>query len=174
MESSARGSRRIDDAAGSDAQRLPRGGDSRGPNGSPNLDGDRSPLISYFREIASIPTFTREQEVTLAKEVEAATTALKRAILSLPLAAEETVRVWRGLRKRKRVTGRLSESFGSGSSDGGQYTAKVDAVLARVERLLARRRKLADSAAQLVVVLARDVFRDDGEGADEKLVEDDS
>jgi RNA polymerase primary sigma factor len=148
VETSARGSRRIDDAADSDARRLARGRDVRDPNGSPNIDGDRSPLVSYFREIASIPTLTREQEVTLAKEVEASTAALKGAILSVPLAAEETVRVWRGLRERKRVTGRLSESFGSGSSDGEQYTAKVDSVLAKVERLLARRRKLAGSAEE--------------------------
>src|SRR5690554_1465427 len=34
-------------------------------------DRERSALVSYFRDIASIPTLTKEHEVLLAKEIEA-------------------------------------------------------------------------------------------------------
>ncbi|UCE87209.1 MAG: sigma-70 family RNA polymerase sigma factor, partial [Deltaproteobacteria bacterium] len=147
MDVPARGSQRLDNAADSPSRRPARAGAARTPGGAPNTEGDRSPLIAYFRDIAVLPTLSREQEVFLAKELEAANAALKDAILAVPLAAEETVRIWRGLRTRKRVTGRLSESFGSGSSDGGQYTARIDAILGGVERLLARRAALMRPAS---------------------------
>ena len=41
--------------------------------GEAERSSDRGSLVSYFRDIAEIPTLTKEEEVLLAKEIEAAT-----------------------------------------------------------------------------------------------------
>ena len=99
-------------------------------------------LSTYFSEIAPIPTLSREEEILIAKEVEAATFAFREALLSLPWVARETVRRWRELAESDRTTARLSESFGAGPAESG---AKVDASLSKVERLLRRRERRADA-----------------------------
>ncbi len=112
---------------------------------------DRSALVSYFRDIASIPTLTKEHEVILAKEIEASTIAFREGMLSILLTAREVLRIWHGLKRDERVTGKMSESFGSGSPDGADLTAVVDVALAKVEKLLREREKLgrrADAAAR--------------------------
>ncbi len=103
---------------------------------------ERSALVSYFRDIASIPTLTKEHEVLLAKEIEASTLAFREAVLSIPLTAREVLRIWHGLKQEDRVTGKMSESFGSGSPDGADLTALVDRALVRVERTLREWEKL--------------------------------
>jgi len=102
-------------------------------------DRERSALVSYFRDIASIPTLTKEHEVLLAKEIEASTRSFRQGMRSIPMVAEEVIAIWRELKAEERVTGKMSESFGSGSPDGEDLTAKVDEALSRVEKLLGQR-----------------------------------
>lgn len=102
-------------------------------------DRERSALVSYFRDIASIPTLTKDHEVLLAKEIEASTLAFRQGMRSIPMVADEVIGIWRELKAEERVTGKMSESFGSGSPDGEDLTAKVDEALARVEKLLGQR-----------------------------------
>lgn len=102
-------------------------------------DRERSALVSYFRDIASIPTLTKEHEVLLAKEIEASARAFREGMRSIPMVADEVIAIWRELKAEERVTGKMSESFGSGSPDGEDLTAKVDEALSRVEKLLGQR-----------------------------------
>jgi RNA polymerase primary sigma factor len=103
---------------------------------------DRGALVSYFRDIADIPTLQKEHEVLLAKEIESATRDFRDAILSIPWTAEEVVRIWTELKAEGRATGKISESFGSGSPDGEDLGAHVDACLAKVEGCMRRRANL--------------------------------
>jgi len=114
-------------------------------------------LEAYFQDIAQVPTFTREEEVLIAKELEAATRELHQAILAIPLTARIVVQKWRKTRASGRVTGKLSEAFGSGSDAGAELTARVDACLGAVEKRLERR------AAALASGNAARVRRLDGE-----------
>ena len=54
-------------------------------------DRERSALVSYFRDIAAIPTLTKDHEVLLAKEIEASTRAFREGMRSIPLTAREVV-----------------------------------------------------------------------------------
>lgn len=101
---------------------------------------DRSALGSYFDDIAAIPTLTKEEEVMLAKEIEASTYEFKTNVLSIPYTAKEVLAIWHSLRVENRVTGKMSESFGSGSPEGEDRSAQVDQSLTKVERLIERRR----------------------------------
>ena len=55
-----------------------------------NVDPDeevarnRNTLLSYFNDIASIPTLKKEEEVMLAKEMESATFEMRTGILAVP------------------------------------------------------------------------------------------
>jgi len=109
---------------------------------------ERSALVAYFHDIASIPTLTKEQEVLLAKEIEAATHEVKDTILSIPFTAREAVRTWRSLQEENRVTGKMSESFGSGSPEGENRSAQVDDALVRVEALFQRYVAFAERGAK--------------------------
>lgn len=100
---------------------------------------ERGALVSYFRDIAEIPTLGKEEEVLLAKEIEAATLAFRELITTIPWTAAETVRVWRGLKAESRATGKMCESFGSGSPEGEDLGARIDAILGRIENLLGKR-----------------------------------
>lgn len=102
-------------------------------------DRERSALVSYFRDIAAIPTLTKDHEVLLAKEIEASTLAFRDGMRSVPFVAREVVGIWRGLKGEDRVTGKMSESFGSGSPDGEDLTARVDQALIDVATQLERR-----------------------------------
>ena len=102
---------------------------------------DRDPLASYFGDIAPLPTLTRDDEVMFAKEIEAAAAEFRAAVLSVPWAAAETVRIWRELLRSRRVTAKLSEAYGAGAGD--ELRARVDEYLGKVERLVLRRVRLA-------------------------------
>jgi len=111
-------------------------------------DRERSALVSYFRDIASIPTLTKDHEVLLAKEIEASTLAFRQGMRSIPMVADEVIAIWRELKSEERVTGKMSESFGSGSPDGEDLTAKVDEALSRVEKLLGQRQSAVASGGR--------------------------
>jgi len=106
---------------------------------------EREPLAAYFGDIAAIPTLLKEEEVLLAKEIESATHDFREAILSVPLTAREVVSLWRRLKEENRVSGKMSEAFGSPGPEGEDLAEKVDACLRRVEKLLAKREELRDS-----------------------------
>ncbi|NRA01085.1 MAG: sigma-70 family RNA polymerase sigma factor [Myxococcales bacterium] len=97
---------------------------------------NRNTLLSYFSDIASIPTLKKEEEVMLAKEMESATLEMRAGILSIPFTWREAVQIWRGLQAENRVTAKMSESYGSGTPDGEQRGERLDKALQRVERLL--------------------------------------
>ena len=119
-------------------------------------------LAAYFQEIADIPTLSREEEVLLAKEIEAATHAFQECVLAVPAAARHVVRTWKRLRAGGRVTGKLCEGFGSGSDAGARHTERIDGVLAEVERLLGRRAGAqASRVERLDATIARRLLRAD-------------
>jgi len=112
-------------------------------------DRERSALVSYFRDIAAIPTLTKEHEVLLAKEIEASTRAFREGMRSIPMTAREVIAIWRELKSEERVTGKMSESFGSGSPDGEDLTARVDEALSKVDTLLRQREDLVTGAKRM-------------------------
>jgi RNA polymerase primary sigma factor len=109
-----------------------------------NVDPDeeaarnRNTLLSYFNDIAHIPTLTKEEEVMLAKEMEAATFEMRSGILSTPFTWREAVNIWRALQAENRVTAKMSEAYGSGTPEGEERGERLDAALERVEALLPR------------------------------------
>jgi RNA polymerase primary sigma factor len=120
-----------------------------------NVDPDeeatrnRNTLLSYFNDIAAIPTLRKEQEVMLAKEMESATFDMRGGILSAPFTWREAVSIWRGLQAENRVTAKMSESYGSGTPDGEERGERLDRALKRVEAQLAKYDALAgDKEAQ--------------------------
>jgi RNA polymerase primary sigma factor len=114
-------------------------------------DRERNALVSYFRDIAAIPTLTKDHEVLLAKEIEASTRAFREGMRSIPLTAREVIGIWRELKSEERVTGKMSESFGSGSPDGEDLTARVDEALSKVDTLLRQRDDLVSGAKKMNV-----------------------
>jgi RNA polymerase primary sigma factor len=108
---------------------------------------NRNTLLSYFNDIAAIPTLTKEQEVMLAKEMEAATFEMRSGILSVPFTWREAVSIWRGLQGENRVTAKMSESYGSGTPDGAERGEKLDRALKRVETLLGKYDQLVSQRA---------------------------
>ncbi len=109
-----------------------------------NVDPDeevarnRNTLLSYFNDIASIPTLTKEEEVMLAKEMESATFEMRAGILAVPFTWREAVEIWHGLQAENRVTAKMSEAYGSGTPDGEERGERLDKALKRVEALLAK------------------------------------
>ena len=99
---------------------------------------NRNTLLSYFNDIASIPTLTKEEEVMLAKEMESATHEMRSGILSVSFTWREAIDIWRGLQAENRVTAKMSEAYGSGTPEGEERGEKLDKCLKRVEVLLAR------------------------------------
>jgi RNA polymerase primary sigma factor len=113
----------------------------------PDRPRERNALVAYFADIGSIPTLTKEQEVMLAKGIEAATHDVKQGILSIPYTARESVRIWLQLQADNRVTGKMSESFGSGSPEGEDRGAHVDAAHRKIDKWLPKRDALVEGGA---------------------------
>ena len=107
--------------------------------GEAERSSDRGSLVSYFRDIAEIPTLTKEEEVMLAKEIESATLDFREGMINIPWTAKEAVRIWNYLRSENRATGKMCESFGSGSPEGEDLGARIDKVLGKIEALLKNR-----------------------------------
>ena len=59
---------------------------------------ERRPLESYFQEIGGTRTLRREEEVILAKELEAATAELRQALYFIPCSSRHVVARWDALR----------------------------------------------------------------------------
>ncbi len=112
---------------------------------------ERGALVSYFRDIAEIATLTKEQEVLLAKEIEAATLGFREGMVQVPWTAKEAVRIWQGLKAENRATGKMCESFGSGSPEGVDLGARIDAILGKIETQLRRRETALEAGKEAEV-----------------------
>ena len=119
--------------------------------GESQRSSERGALVSYFRDIADIPTLGKEDEVLLAKEIEAATLAFRDGMMRVPWTAKEAVYIWQGLKAENRATGKMCESFGSGSPEGEDLGARIDTILGKIEALW-RKRETALEAGKPDVV----------------------
>jgi len=115
-------------------------------------DARREPLAAYLADIAHIPTLSREEQVLLAKELEASTHAFRAALYALPWTARELVTIWKDTRSGGRTTSRLSESFGDRAAEAGE---RLDVAMAKLERLMVRREKLEAAPKPDLAALAR-------------------
>ena len=104
---------------------------------------ERRPLESYFQEIGGTRTLRREEEVLLAKELEAATADLRDALYSIPLCARHVVARWDELRALSHTGAKLSESVGD--EETGEIAARVERAVKRLRTLLQHRDKARDS-----------------------------
>ncbi len=100
---------------------------------------ERGALVSYFKDIGQIATLKKEEEVVLAKEIEAATLGFREGMIHVPWTSKEAVRIWQGLKAENRATGKMCESFGSGSPEGIDLGARVDGILSKLELALRKR-----------------------------------
>jgi RNA polymerase sigma factor (sigma-70 family) len=107
---------------------------------------ERRPLESYFQEIGGTRTLRREEEVLLAKELEAATADLRDALYSIPLTARHVVSRWDELRALSHTGAKLSESVGD--EETGEIAARVERAVKRLRTLLQHRDKARDSGNQ--------------------------
>ncbi len=116
---------------------------------------ERRPLESYFQEIGGTRTLRREEEVLLAKELEAATQDLRDALYAIPLCARHVVARWDELRALSHTGAKLSESVGD--EETGEIAARVERAVKRLRTQLAHRDKARDSdaAKELAKVDAR-------------------
>jgi RNA polymerase primary sigma factor len=104
---------------------------------------ERRPLESYFQEIGGTRTLKREEEVTLAKELEAATAALRGALYSIPLCARHVVTRWDALRALSHTGAKLSES--AGDEETGEIAQRVERAVQRLRRHLKNRDQIAEA-----------------------------
>ena len=98
---------------------------------------ERRPLESYFQEIGGTRTLRREEEVILAKELEAATAELRDALYKVPCCARHVVERWDALRALSHTGAKLSESIGS--EETGEIAARVARAVKRVRTLRTQR-----------------------------------
>jgi RNA polymerase primary sigma factor len=105
---------------------------------------ERRPLESYFQEIGGTRTLKREEEVILAKELEAATARLRDALYAIPSSAKHVVARWDALRALSHTGAKLSES--AGDEETGEIAARVERAVKRLRSLLAERDKLVNRA----------------------------
>jgi RNA polymerase primary sigma factor len=104
---------------------------------------ERRPLESYFQEIGGTRTLRREEEVLLAKELEAATQELREALYAIPLCARHVVKRWDDLRALSHTGAKLSESVGD--EETGEIAARVERAVKRLRSLLAQRDKAREA-----------------------------
>src|SRR5512134_2220806 len=114
---------------------------------------ERRPLESYFQEIGGTRTLKREEEVQLAKELEAATAALRNSLYAIPLCARHVVTRWDALRALSHTGAKLSES--AGDEETGEIAARVEKAVGRLRRELRRRDALAAQKAPRTGQLTR-------------------
>ncbi len=101
---------------------------------------ERRPLESYFQEIGGTRTLRREEEVLLAKELEAATAELRSSLYAVPCTARMVVQRWDDLRALSHTGAKLSESVGD--EETGEIAARVEAAVKKLRSLLNSRDKL--------------------------------
>ena len=105
---------------------------------------ERRPLESYFQEIGGTRTLKREEEVYLAKDLEAATAYLRESLYAIPCSSRHVVERWDALRALSHTGAKLSES--SGDEETGEIAARVERAVKRLRALLEDRVKKFDKA----------------------------
>ena len=105
---------------------------------------ERRPLESYFQEIGGTRTLKREEEVYLAKDLEAATAALRDALYAVPNSARHVVARWDALRALSHTGAKLSESVGD--EETGEIAARVERAVKRLRGHLATRAEYYEAA----------------------------
>lgn len=106
---------------------------------------ERRPLESYFQEIGGTRTLRREEEVILAKDLEAATADLREALYQIPFCARHVVERWDALRALSHTGAKLSESVGS--EETGEIAARVARAVKRIRSLRQQRAKALEKHA---------------------------
>jgi len=101
---------------------------------------ERRPLESYFQEIGGTRTLKREEEVVLAKDLEAATAQLRDALYAIPVSAKHVVARWDALRALSHTGAKLSESVGD--EETGEIAARVERAVKKLRTLLTSREKV--------------------------------
>jgi RNA polymerase primary sigma factor len=114
---------------------------------------ERRPLESYFQEIGGTRTLRREEEVLLAKELEAATAELRDALYAIPCSARHVVERWEALRALSHTGAKLSESVGD--EETGEIAQRVERAVKRLKNLLGLRAKARSNEKELAKVEAR-------------------
>ncbi len=107
---------------------------------------ERRPLESYFQEIGGTRTLKREEEVYLAKDLEAATAYLRESLYAIPCSSRHVVERWDALRALSHTGAKLSES--SGDEETGEIAARVERAVKRLRTLLEERVKKFDKAGE--------------------------
>ena len=107
---------------------------------------ERRPLESYFQEIGGTRTLKREEEVYLAKDLEAATAYLRESLYAIPCSSRHVVERWDALRALSHTGAKLSES--SGDEETGEIAARVERAVKRLRLLLEERVKKFDKAGE--------------------------
>jgi RNA polymerase primary sigma factor len=120
------------------------------PAEDPDAARERRPLESYFQEIGGTRTLKREEEVLLAKELEAATAELRVALYAVPASARHVVERWDALRALSHTGAKLSESVGD--EETGEIAARVERAVQKLRRHLKKRDALRAEKA------SRDAF----------------
>ena len=105
---------------------------------------ERRPLESYFQEIGGTRTLRREEEVILAKDLEAATAQLRHVLYTLPLSARHVVARWDALRALSHTGAKLSESMGD--EETGEIAERVERAVKKLRTLLGDREKHTKNA----------------------------
>jgi RNA polymerase sigma factor (sigma-70 family) len=105
---------------------------------------ERRPLESYFQEIGGTRTLKREEEVYLAKDLEAATADLRDSLYAIPCSSRHVVERWDALRALSHTGAKLSES--SGDEETGEIAARVERAVKRLRTLLEDRVKKFEKA----------------------------
>jgi RNA polymerase sigma factor (sigma-70 family) len=114
---------------------------------------ERRPLESYFQEIGGTRTLRREEEVLLAKELEAATADLRDSLYAIPYCARHVVERWDHLRALSHTGAKLSESIGA--EETGEIAERVARAVKRIRALRTQREKVRSNAKELDKVDAR-------------------
>jgi RNA polymerase primary sigma factor len=107
---------------------------------------ERRPLESYFQEIGGTRTLRREEEVVLAKELEAATQELRECLYAVPACARHVVRRWDELRALSHTGAKLSESVGD--EETGEIAARVERAVKRLRGVLVQRDQAIDEGEE--------------------------
>jgi len=105
---------------------------------------ERRPLESYFQEIGGTRTLKREEEVVLAKDLEAATAALRNSLYSIPASAKHVVARWDALRALSHTGAKLSES--AGDEETGEIAARVERAVKKLRVILVERDAKVDKS----------------------------
>jgi RNA polymerase primary sigma factor len=136
----------IEVATREEPRRRASGGQAALPAEEFEVARERRPLESYFQEIGGTRTLKREEEVQLAKELEAATAALRGALYGIPLCARHVVTRWDALRALSHTGAKLSES--AGDEETGEIAMRVERAVQRLRRHLKTRDLLAEGDAK--------------------------